>query len=137
MDWESNSWGAAVATVGFGVKDSRGREVGAVIMVSEERSGVRVTVHAARNGELFGAWPGSVPADSVEDGKTLGTKKAEAVRQRVLKASAKSGGVYLTAGEANRMRASRLDGDAECTGCGNRFWSAEGHRTLALCGGCK
>ena len=26
--------------------------------------------------------------------------------------------------------------DAECTGCGKRFWSADGHPTLALCKAC-
>ena len=28
------------------------------------------------------------------------------------------------------------EGDAECTECGDRFHSAEGHPTLALCAGC-
>lgn len=103
MIWESNSRGAAVATVGFGVKDSRGREVGAVIMVEEKSSDVRVTVRSARNGEMFGAWPGSVQAESVDAGKALGVQRAEAVRRRVIKAASKTGGVYLTAGEARRV----------------------------------
>lgn len=139
MDWETNSWGAAVARVGFGVKDSRGREVGAVIMVRDEASGTRVTVQSARDGKRFGAYPGSTPADSVDAGKALGIQKADAVRQRVQKTAVKTGGVYPTAREVRSAakQAARPDGDAECTGCGSHFWSADGHPTLALCPKCK
>lgn len=140
MDWETTVHGLKMK-IGFGVTDSRGREVGALIFLTQERDGVRLTVCSARNGKSFGAYPGSAQVKSMDSGKALGLKKAEAVRKRVLKAASKTGGVYLTAGEARRaskeVASTPRDGDVQCTHCNEYYWSSEGHCRVPLCPRCK
>lgn len=84
---------------GFGIKDSKGRELGAHATTRLDDGQVRVVVHATRDGEDFGAFPGAAYVATFEAARVLVEMRIEAMRKRVTKAAEKTGGVFLTAGE--------------------------------------
>lgn len=112
---------SAARQIGFGVKDSKGREVGSLACVGRRltQSGEKyaVTVYSTRNGSKFGAIPRSTYALTLGEAQSLADAKVATVQKRVQRDAAKTGGVYLTAGErgrsarvAEQRSADRVDG---------------------------
>jgi hypothetical protein len=109
--------------VDFGVKDSKGRALGCVVTIkpafkyipnpalvenggtetcgmgcikTDEQDGWEVRISSTRDGKWFGAYRYPTHAATMEEAQKLAQKKIAQSRSRVLRAAAKTGGVYLT-----------------------------------------
>lgn len=91
---------------GFGINDSRGRQVGAEAIVYHERDGsFDVRIYTNRDGQKYGAIPRRNPAPTMEAAMSLAEVKLLKKGLETQRVAAKTQGIYLTDGERRGIHA--------------------------------
>lgn len=114
--WTPGLYWMRTQVVNFGIKDSQGREVGAMAEVREQRpylgqpstGKLELRIYSQRDGRTYGAIPRATLYDTVDAAREAAEKKLKTSMAKVAKVALENGGVYLTGSQImkNRRKAS-------------------------------